>query len=201
MTRSSSKLRVSRKAQSFGVRTLEPLRAVLLTIDAAKRSGIAVHVCGKLHYYAEADASDGPWRRRIVRDAVTTASIRNLPLGGVLEVPWGGYSSAVLSLSGTAELWRDTWRGAGLPRERLLECTASEWRRALLGRAGMPRVQARRLEHEIASQAANRDLQQARHYVLGADAAAAICMGQAAVHSSTVADRLGLSMLGRSYTP
>jgi hypothetical protein len=186
---------------SFGTRTAEPLRAVLLTIDAAKRSGVAVHVCGKLHYYAEADASHGPWRRQIVRDALTMAEVRGLPLGAVLEVPFGGYLGAALSLTGTAELWRDTWRGMAQARERMLECTANEWRRALLGRAGMPRAQARRFEQEIAAQTAQRDLQERHHYVLGADAAAAVCIGQVAIYSSAVAERLGLSMLGRSYTP
>jgi hypothetical protein len=194
-------LRIRRKAQSFGTRTAEPLRAVLLTIDNARRSGVAVHVCGRLHYYAESDVSHGPWRRQIVRDAITIAQVRNLPLGAVLEVPFGGYVGAALSLSGTAELWRDTWRGAGRAPEHMLECTANEWRRSLLGRAGMPRAQARRIEQEIASQTAQRDLHHPQRRTLGADEAAAICIGQVAIRSSAVAQRLGLSMLGRSYTP
>jgi hypothetical protein len=194
-------VRIQRKAQTFGARTAEPLRAVLLTIDAAKRSGVAVHVCGRLHYYTEADASHGPWRRQIVRDALTMAEVRNLPLGAVLEVPWGGYLGAALSLSGTAELWRDTWRGMGLMRERMLECTANEWRRALFGRAGMPREQARRFEQEMALQAARRDIPQHQHYTPRPDEAAAICIGQLACRSTAVADYLGLSMLGRNYTP
>jgi len=194
-------LRIKRKPQSFGTRTAEPLRAVLLTIDAARRSGVATYVCGRLHHYAESDASHAPWRRQIVRDAITMAEVRNLPLGAVIEVPFGGHVGAALSLAGTVELWRDTWRSAGRWPDHMLECTANEWRRALLGRAGMPRAQARRIEQEVASQTVHRDLQHPQRRTLGADEAAAICIGQVAICSSAVALRLGLSMLGRSYTP
>jgi hypothetical protein len=182
---------------------LEPLRAVLLTIDAAKSSGVAVYVCGRLHSYAEADSRQGAQRRQIVRDAITTAEVRDLPLGAVIEVPFGGYTNAALSLSASVELWRDTWRSAGQHPDRMLEFTATEWRRALFDQAGMPRAQARRLEATLATAIAHRDLRQTNHYTLGADAAAAICIGQVAIVSSAVAAQLGLSpVLGRRpYTP
>lgn len=196
-------VRIGRKAQSFGMRAAEPLQAVLLTIDAAKRSGVALYVRGRLHSYGEADASRGTWRRQVVRDAVTTAEVRGLPLAAVLEVPFGGRLNAALSLSATAELWRDTWRSAGQPRERMFEFTANEWRRALFGHAGMPRAQARRFEAELATEAAWRDLHESRQYSIGADEAAAICIGQVAVYSSAIAERLGLSPIvaRRPYTP
>jgi hypothetical protein len=184
-------IHIHRKANTFGPPTPQPARAVVVTIDAAQRSGIAFYVCGKLHWYAEVKALDGPARRRVLQDAATVAAVRGLPLAGVIEVPFGGRTSAALSLTATVALWRDSWRGVG-PAAHLLEYTASEWRRALFGKAGMPRAEARRMEAHIAAEAARRDMPATRHYTIGPDAAAAICIGQVAVRSSALSQALGL---------
>lgn len=181
----------ARKSHSFGAPT-ELLRGVIMTIDAAKRSGVAIYVNGRLHHYCEVQALEGPARRRVVQDACTIAEVRGLPLACVIEVPWrGGHISAELALTAVVALWRDTWRGAGRSSESLLEYTANEWRRALFGVSGMPRAEVRRLEAALAAQAALRDMPNARHYTIGPDAAAAICIGQVAIRSGAVAAALG----------
>lgn len=185
-------IRIHRKAKSFGAPTAQPARAVVITIDAAQRSGVAIYVCGKLHYYAEVKALDGPARRRVLRDASTIAAVRGLPLACVLEVPFGGHATAALALTAVVALWRDSWAAVGKP-EHLLEYTANEWRRALFGSAGMPRAEVRRLEARVAEDTARRDLPEHRHWVIGPDAAAAICIGQVAVRSGALSQALGMA--------
>jgi hypothetical protein len=128
----------------------------------------------------------------VLQDASTMAAVRNLPLGGVIEVPFGGHTSAALSLTAVVALWRDSWRGVA-PAAHLLEFTANEWRRALFGTAGMPRAEVRRLEAHLAAEVARRNLPAQRHYTIGPDAAAAICIGQVAMRSSALSQALGLS--------
>jgi hypothetical protein len=194
-------IRIARKRTHFGAPTTSPMRAVIVTIDAAKCSGVATYVGGRLHHYCEVRVQDGPARRRVLRDALTMAEVRGMPVACVLEVPWGGRVSAALSLTETVGLWRDTWRGLGQTTERLLEFTANEWRRALFGATGMPRAQVRRLEAELAKATAERDMPGKRHYTIGGDAAAAICIGQVVVRSGAVASALGLSTnTGRNHT-
>jgi hypothetical protein len=88
-------------------------------------------------------------------------------------------------------LWRETWRAYAYERH-LLEFTANEWRRVLFGTAGMPRAEVRRLEAHLAAEVARRNLPAQRHYTIGPDAAAAICIGQVAMRSSALAQALGL---------
>jgi hypothetical protein len=194
-------IRIARKPTSLGHTTGVPLRAAILTIDAATRSGVAIYVGGKLHHYAEVQAFDGPARRRVVRDATTIAEVRALPMALVIEVPWGGRAQAALSLNAVVKLWRDSWLGAGHREEHMIELTANEWRRAFFGKAGMPREQARQLEAAHASRIAADDMPRMRHYKIGGDAAAAICIGQVVIRSSAVASVLGLpTTTDRRYT-
>lgn len=187
-----NRIRIPRKPRSFGAPSSTPVPAVVLTIDAATCSGVAIYVAGKLHHYAEVNAFDGPSRRHVLQDARTVADVRGLPLACVLEVPFGGHTSAALALTAIVALWRDSWRGLGLPAAHMLEYTASEWRRALFGAPGMPRKEARKLEAALASTVAGRDMPAARHYTIGPDAAAAICIGQVVIRSGALAEALAL---------
>lgn len=184
-------LRIRRKANTFGAPIAAPVRGVILTLDAATRTGVAVYVNGCLHHYTEVQAVEGPQRRRVLQDACTIADVRGLPLACVMEVPFGGRASAALALTAVVALWRDTWRGAAQSSESLMEYTANEWRRPLFGVAGMPRAEVRRLEAALAAKTALRDMPGKRHYTIGPDAAAAICIGQVAIRSSAVAAALG----------
>jgi hypothetical protein len=194
-------IQIARKRSSLGAPTATPIPAAIITIDAAKRSGVAVYLRGRLHHYTEVLALDGPARRRVLREATTMAEVRGLPIACVIEVPWGGHASAALSLTATVALWRDSWVAAGHAPARMLEFTANEWRRALFAETGMPRAQARRLEAALAAATARRDMPEARHYVIGPDAAAAICIGQVVIRSGAVATALELSTnTGRRHT-
>lgn len=201
MQRRGQQIRIVRKRGTFGAPTAGPMPAVIMTIDAAKRSGVAVYVRGKLYHYCEVQALEGPARRRVVHDAATIAMVRGLPLACVIEVPFGGHASAALALTAVVALWRDTWRSQGQRAEHMLEFTANEWRRALFGVAGMPRADVRRREAMLAKATATSDMPTVRHYTIGPDAAAAICMGQVVIRSGTVAAALGLSSnTGRRHT-
>lgn len=169
----------------------KPMRAVLLNIDAAKRSGCALYVCGQLAHYCEIDVSDSNARRRVLVDAVTSAEVRGeLPLGIVIEASFGGYQSAALSLTATLELWRDTWRTMGQRPEAIIEVTVGQWRSALFGRRALSRTAARQMESHVAHTTARRDLPKQRHYTIPPDACAAICIGQVTARSSGIADHL-----------
>ena len=189
-----NRVNIFRKRQSFGVPLGAPMRACVLCIDAATTSGLALYVCGQLHHYAELKAHDGPARRRALRDAATVAEVRGLPLACVLEVPFGGRAQAALSLTAICALWRDSWQQLGMRSDCMFEFTASEWRRELFGVAGMPRAEVRRLELNVAQATARRDMPQRKHYALGGDEAAAICIGQVAIRSGAIASALGLSV-------
>lgn len=161
-------------------------RAAVLTVDVAKRAGVALYLHGRLHHYDEIDTMRGPDRRAVLTAAATMAEVRDMPLVCALEVPFGGQWHAALSLSASVALWRDTWLGALHPQHRLMECTAAEWRRPLFGSGGLPRAEARRLEGLYAAKVAAHDMPGQRHYVIGPDAAAAICMGQVVTRSAAL---------------
>lgn len=178
------------KSLQLGAPLCRPFDAVLLTIDAAKTSGVALYLSGSLRSYAEVKADDHAARDRVVRDAVTTAVVRGLPVACVIESSFGGFASAAMSLASTVKLWRDSWLRERQHEARFFEITVGEWRRALFGRAGMSRTAARQLEAQVAHTAARRDLPNVRHWTIGHDACAAICIGQVMVRSSGLRDAL-----------
>lgn len=177
--------------------TARPIEAAITLIDAAKRSGLATYARGKLISYGECNARDPYERRTALRDAVTMAMVRGLPHVLVLEVPYGGYQQAAISLSETRVLWRESWAQAG-SMDRLIERTASDWRVLLFG-SNLPREQARKYERVLALQIVERDLQAVplrSRPVLGPDAAAAICIGQVMIRSRELQQTLGCQLVG-----
>src|SRR5262245_6013671 len=126
--------------------TATPLAAVLVMLDAAKRTGYATYINGRLWDYGEVNARLGPERARVFSDAIGAAYMRGLPVGVVCEVPWGGYQNAALSLHATARDWRTSWLATGQPEDRFVERTVSDWRRQLFGGRTLGREQARQLE-------------------------------------------------------
>lgn len=193
---------MKRAPRTFGPPSAAPLRAVVLTIDAATQSGVATFIAGKLHDYREVKTIDDVVRRCIVRDAITMAEVRDMPVGCVIEVPWrGGSTTFMLALNASVTLWKQTWRAAGRDPAQMLEYTVNDWRRALFGTAGMPREEVRKLEAVVATTAANRDMPLRRHYTIGGDAAAAICIGQVAIRSGALGKALGLPRDRRNDTP
>jgi hypothetical protein len=175
------------------VPTASPLAAALVALDSAKCTGYATYLAGRLWDYGEVDARKPAARARVFSDAIGAAYMRGLPVGAVIEVPYGGYQAAALSLHATAMSWRETWLSTGLPIERCIERTAGEWRKRLLG-SKLGREQARRLEMHLATQVALRDLGPERCALkgrIGPDAAAAICIGQTIIRARELIAVLG----------
>jgi hypothetical protein len=173
--------------------TSSPLAAVLVALDSAMRTGYGTYVAGRLWDYGEINARKPAERARVFSDAIQAGYLRNIPVGVVIEVPWGGYQSTALSLHATAAAWRETWLLTGLPTERCIERTAGEWRRKLFGRQ-YPREQARRFEAALASRIALADLGFERCAMkgrIGPDAAAAICIGQTIIRARELLAVLG----------
>jgi len=172
-----------------------PLNAVITCLDSARRTGWAVYVRGALHAFGECDARDRDARHRVLARAVTAAAYLGIPCALHIEIPYGGYTATVLSLTETATLWRETWSLLGLARDRCVERTAGEWRRTLWGSGRLPREQARALEAHVAGQIVARDLTPGTP--IGADAAAAICIGQTIVRAREMLAVLGCGVWGK----
>jgi xanthine/CO dehydrogenase XdhC/CoxF family maturation factor len=188
---------IHRRTVPVGPPTPSPLRAVVFAIDSAKNSGTATYVNGKLIDYRELDARDPIARRQSVQHAITEAERRGLPLALVIEAPFGGRVQAALSLHATVTLWRDTWIALRRPLDHFIEQTAGTWRRELFGHKPLARPMARKLEALTALKFAERDMPEQRHYVIPPDAAAAICIGQVMIRSSSVREALGCTCVGR----
>ena len=173
-----------------------PLDAVVLCIDSAKRSGWAIYVRGVLYAYGECGDRQTD-RARVVADAVSVAYRYAIPTAMVLEVPWGGYSAAVVvSLTRSAEAWRIAWSLAGQDAARCIERTASDWRKRLFGTRKMPREQARVLEGAYARQVVLK-VRGPDHTPIGGDAAAAICIGQVIITARELLAVLGCRVVAR----
>lgn len=175
--------------------TPRPLDAAIMMIDSAKTSGIALYVRGRLHAYNECNARDPRARLQVLREFTTTATVRGLPYAVALEVPWGGYQSAALSLHATAALWRDSWLQLEQRAELMVESTAATWRKRLFGNAKMPRDLARRVELGFAHQVVRRDIRDPYIRRVGPDAAAAICIGQVMIRSPELQQTLGCGLV------
>jgi len=176
--------------------TSRPLAAVLVALDSAKRTGYATYVLGRLWDYGEVNARVPAERSRVFADAIQAAYLRQVPVGVVLEVPWGGYVQVALSLHATALAWRESWLATGFRLEQFVERTAGEWRRAF-GWSGLPRAQVRMYEAALAEQVIARDLG-ARRFSRpdpGPDACAAISIGQTIVRARELQPVLGCGLI------
>lgn len=175
---------IPRRSTARVAPTMTPLNAVLIALDAAKRTGYATYIAGRLWDYGEVNARSPADRATVFSNAIGAAYIRSIPVGVVCEVPYGGYQSAALSLYATVTAWRETWCMTGQPVGQMIERTAGQWRRDF-GWSMLPRAQVRRLESVLADQVIARDLGMRRIYkpTPGPDACAAICIGQTIVRS------------------
>lgn len=192
-------LHIPRKRVAPAAPTPRPLAAVLVALDVATCTGWAIYISGKLWAYGQVDARDPAVRSRVFADAIGAAYMRQMPVGVVLEVPWGGSVTVALSLHANVTRWRESWRTARQPDDRLIERTAGQWRRDLFGAHGgkMPRAQARAFEAALAEQVIARDFG-ARRFARplpGPDAAAAICVGQTIIRSGELHRALGCGLV------
>lgn len=188
--RKPQRLAIRNTGARLGAPTALPLQAAVLNLDAARTTGCALYLRGVLRGFDEVDARDPRARMLLVRDALNAAHVRELPLAVVCETPWGGYASAALSLTATVALWRDTWLAMQQDPHRFIELQVGEWRRALFGKRSLTRQQAQAQEMQCAKARVRADCSSLLKLPLGADAAAAICMGQVSARSSLVLERL-----------
>jgi hypothetical protein len=170
-----------------------PLHAVVLNLDTAINTGVAIYIDGRLRAYTEVDANDPAARKQVVRESMQAAEVRAVPLALVTEAPWGGYVSAAVSLAGSVRLWADTWRALGGDPWHFIELTAGQWRRSIIGRASRTREQSRAWEAINASARVAQDMGSTEP--IRPDAAAAICMGMVTSRSSGVRTRLGCDLV------
>lgn len=172
------------------------LDAAVLTLDAAKTTGAALYIRGKLVGYDEVQARDPQARKALVREAMHAAEVRCIPLALVIEAPFGGFASAALALTATVALWRDTWAELHQKREHFLEIQVGQWRSKLFGRRALSRQQARAWELRVASGQVLRDYgERVQPKPIGPDAAAAICMGIVAARSSGIRAAIGCELV------
>jgi hypothetical protein len=178
------------------LRTRRPLAAVIVTIDAAKRSGCATFALGKLLSHSQIKAHERPHERlHFLELAIKHAYLLAVPCGLVLEVPWGGFRAAQNSLTASAALWRDSWLQLGRDAEHVLEVEAGEWRRALFGTGSIPREAQQRIEALTAAQVAKlHPAELLTAEAIGSDAAAAICLGVTCTHSLDLQKALGCQL-------
>ena len=197
MTRRSKQIRIHRgRSAPLRPPTPRPLDAAIMMIDSAKTSGIALYVRGRLYAYNECNARDPRARLHVLRELITTATVRGLPYAVALEVPWGGYQSVALSLHATATLWRDSWLQLEQRDELMVDSgDAARWRKRLFGDAKMPRDYARRIEMSYAHQVVRRDILDPHVRRVGPDAAAAICIGQVMIRSPELQQTLGCGLV------
>jgi hypothetical protein len=193
-------LRWKRKRQSLSTATITPLDAVLLAVDSARRSGWALYSRGHLVRYGECNSRTPLERAEVVSDALRHAGALELPVGLVLEVPYGGPLKTLLSLAETAALWRDTWIGYEQHPRRVIDVLATEWRERLFGVGSMPRDAARRLEQLTAQRiVATSTLRHAPE--LGGDSVAAICLGYVARSSAALQTALPCALVDLRKNP
>lgn len=195
MTRRRPTMVIHRRAVPVTAPTAAPLRAVITLLDSAKCTGVATYIEGRLWDYRQCNARVPAERLSVIRDHMTAAYVRQLPHALVIEVPYGGFQAAALSLAATAALWRDTWvQCHGMPA-RCIERTAAQWRRLLFGKA--TREAARALEAALAHQVVVRDMRGRPVSAIGGDAAAAICIGQVMIRSRELHVELGCELVRR----
>jgi hypothetical protein len=196
-----SKIVLHSRTSPIGPPLARPLCAALLVIDAARTSGLAYYLAGRLHYFAQCDADEPAERYRAVQDLITMALRLDIPAAIVCEAPGGGFDRkrlrGAIGLSEIVRLWRDSWRVQCGRSDLFFTWTALEWRRELFGRRTLPREQARALEAACARATLARDRPVNLRSAVGPDAAAAISMGQVAIRSSALASALGLTSEGK----
>jgi hypothetical protein len=164
----------------------------VLAVDAARRSGWAISVCGHLQESGELDTLDEALIERIVLNALEYVERVELPLVLVLESPWGGSVAVVSALGAARERWLRAWRKAGQAMTRVVPVTASTWRGPVLGAewVSAPRDVVRAHERRVAQVIAAANVAR-RALPVGDDEAPAILIARWASHAARVGRAIG----------
>jgi hypothetical protein len=175
------------KSRTRPVPAPKPWEAVVVTVDAARMSGWAIGVRGKIVGSGEHDTERHPHLSAgVCEAAVTLGKVHNLPVVMVLEFMWGGRVNATVGCSIACERWRAAWRAAGQARGRMGRVQPKQWRGPVLGTcwAHAKRDEVRPVEQSMARGIVGREN-------VGEDEAPAICMQHWAARAALVGRLIG----------
>lgn len=146
---------------------------VVLAVDTAKNSGVALFARGRLVTSGELQKNADAKLRAFCEVAIAAAEIAGVPCVLVLEKPprfvyRGRTASTMVGLGAAREAWERAWRDAGGKAARIVRVEPGPWRRAVLGTSKhVAELEMRRAQIEIGTHA----------HAIGADEAAAVCIG------------------------
>jgi hypothetical protein len=175
------------KSRSRPVPAPKPWEAVVISVDAAGKSGWAIGLRGKVVESGEHDTARHPeLTLGVVQRGVSLAKLHELPVVMVLEFMWGGRFTATVGCSIACDRWRTAWRAAGQSRGRMGRVQPKQWRGPVLGThwAHAKRDEVRPVEQAMARGIVGRD-------DVGEDEAPAICMQHWAARSALVGKLIG----------
>ena len=168
---------------------VHPWRAVVLGVDAAKRSGWAIMFGGQLLESGEANKDRDPELLRVCSIALRHAEKRDVPCVMVLERPPnrvhpGRQASTLIGLGAARQAWEMAWRTQGGVRKRIVHVLPVTWRSALgiVNQASKGGLSTAEHERERAYVHTRKRALTARPAWIttevGADEAAAICIAE-----------------------
>lgn len=160
------------KARTRPVPAPEPWEAVIVSVDAARMSGWAIGIRGKLDESGEHDTERFPeLTLGVIERGVALAKLHDLPIVLVLEFMWGGRVTATVGCAIACDRWRAAWRACGQARGRMGRVQPKQWRGPVLGSqwAIAKRDEVRPVELAMARGIAGRN-------DVGPDEAPAICI-------------------------
>lgn len=114
----------------------EPIRCVVLAVDTARNSGVALFSRGVLHDSGEVDIFDArslEWWCRQALEHKDEYALKHDPRRAVLvlERPWGGSFMTVEGLGAARHAWVSAWLSAGGAKKRVVRVYPQTWRGAL----------------------------------------------------------------------
>jgi len=166
--------------------TIKAHDAAILGVDTAAVSGVAVRVRGRLMMSCEVRIDRPEEVTEVVTYLGRVAERAGLPIGVVLERPWGGPSRTVEGLGVARGSWLTALQRAGYPKGKVVSVMPNTWRSAVFGghwvRAKRDDIRA----HELGTARV-----EAGRPDIGSDEAAAIWISYWACYSDEVRARLG----------
>lgn len=155
--------------------SLTPHRCVVLAVDTARKSGVAIYRDGRFEGACSMDiVSDPEAPGRWVRDAAAVGRALGLPVVLVPEKAYGGNTGTLGGLGAAYGVWRHEWLREGMSPKRIVPGVYPQvWRGPTLGTTRNPKSNPEylhTLERGLASKIA-------RASITDQDAAAAICIG------------------------
>lgn len=164
---------------------MKPLNAAILGVDTAANSGAAIRVQGRLVMSCEVNIERPEQVTEVVLYLGMVAERFKLPIGVVLERPWGGPSRTMLGLGVARGSWLTALARAGIPKRRVVSVMPNTWRSAVFGSHWVRAARADIRAHELGTARAA-----VKRLDIGSDEAAAIWISYWGCYSPEVEHRL-----------